>query len=201
MSATITARALTEVKRYFEEFPDVAQQAAVLAINDTVNREGMTLIKKDMRDQIDFPSGYLEGGRLKVTRTASKESLEAVIRGRDRATSLARFAPGQTPANTRNSGVRVMVRRGSGKVLRKAFLINLRNGNVGLAIRLPNGQQPNETTAAVAMTSGSKSTLWLLYGPSVDQVFRGVAEQRSDDIAELVYNKFLRQFGRLATRG
>lgn len=201
MSATITSRTLANEKRFFEEFPEVAEQAAVYAINDTAERDGLAVIKKDMRAQINFPPGYLEGDRLKVTRRASRSSLEAVIRGRDRPTSLARFAPGQNVSNTRNRGVRLIVRNGQTQVLRRAFLVPLKNGNTGLAIRLPNGEKPRETTRATQMVVGTKSTLWLLYGPSVDQVFRGVAEDRIGDLAEMVANKFLRQFGRLATRG
>lgn len=189
------------LKQFFQDAPEVAGDALAMAINQTVERDGLALIKKDMRSQVDFPAGYLEGDRLKVTRRASRASLEAVIRGRDRPTSLARFAPGQTPANTKGRGVRLMVRNGKTSVLPRAFLIPLRNGNTGLAIRLPNEKQPKETTAAVAMNIGSKSTLWLLYGPSVDQVFRGVADERFDDLADMIENQFYRQFGRLATNG
>jgi len=194
MSAAITATGLKDAARFFESFPDIAEEAATLAINDTVDREGMTLIKRDMRDQVNFPSGYLEGDRLKVTRRASRKSLEAVIRGRDRPTSLARFASGQNPKNTRGQGVRVSVQRGKAKLMRKAFMVTLKNGNVGLAVRLKPGERMRETTAAQRL----EDNVWLLYGPSVDQVFRGVADDRADDLAEIMTQKFFRQFGRLS---
>jgi hypothetical protein len=197
MNPTITTRDLKELKDYYREFPENTADAARLAINETVDREGMAIIKKDMRDQINFPAGYLEGDRLKVAKRASSGDLEAVIRGRDRATSLARFAPAQTPQNTRGRGVRVTLRNGQTQVLRRAFLINLRNGNTGLAVRLKPGETLRESQAAKEMAPG----LWLLYGPSVDQVFRGVATDRADDLAEMVYTKFLRQFTRLSSRG
>lgn len=194
MSAFIQVSALDDLKRYFTQLPDIAEQAAVLAINETASREGLTLIRKDMRDQVNFPSGYLEGDRLKVTRKAGKGSLEAVVRGRDRATSLARFAKGQTPANTRGRGVRVQVKNGRVQVLRKAFLVPLRNGNTGLAVRLKPGEKIKNSTGSVQMAEN----LYLLYGPSVDQVFRGVAEDRSGDLMNMVSSKFLRQFARLS---
>lgn len=194
MSAVIVASALKGMRRFFDEFPQIAEEAAVLAINETVEREGMTLIKKDMRDQVNFPSGYLEGERLKVSRRAGRGSLEAVIRGRDRATSLARFAAGQTPTNTRGRGVRVTVQRGKAQLMKKAFLVNLRNGNTGLAVRLKPGETLRNTTGAVALADN----VYLLYGPSVEQVLRGVADDRSDDILGLVGDKFYRQFGRLS---
>lgn len=194
MSVSIVATALKDAQRFFEQAPDIAEEAAVLAINETVEREGLTLIKRDMRDQVNFPSGYLEGDRLKVTRRASARSLEAVIRGRDRPTSLARFAQGQTPANTRGRGVRISVKRGTGQVLRKAFLVNLKNGNIGLAVRLKPGDTLRNSDAAQQLADN----VWLLYGPSVDQVFRGVANDRADDLTEMISQKFNRQFGRLA---
>lgn len=195
MTAFIEARALDSLKTYFEQLPDIAEQAAILAINETAQREGLTAIRKDMRDQVNFPSGYLEGDRLKVSRRAASGSLEAVIRGRDRPTSLARFAQGQTPENTRGRGVRVQVKNGRVQVLRKAFLVKLRNGNVGLAVRLKPGESLKNSEKAVKLAEN----VYLLYGPSVDQVFRGVAEDRSGDIAEMVTSKFLRQFARLST--
>ena len=194
MSAFIQVSALGDLKRYFEDLPDIAEQAAALAINETASREGLTLIRKDMRDQVNFPSGYLEGDRLRVTRKASRGALEAVIRGRDRATSLARFAKGQTPANTKGRGVRVQVKNGRVQVLRKAFLMPLRNGNTGLAVRLKAGESMKNSGASVAIGKN----LYLLYGPSVDQVFRGVADDRSADLMDMVSRKFLRQFARLS---
>lgn len=195
MTAFIQATALADVRSYFERLPDIAEEAAVLAINEAVSREGLTLVKKDMRSQINFPSGYLESGdRLKVRRRAVKGSLEAVIRGRDRPTSLARFASGQTPANTRNRGVRVQVKRGHTTQLNKAFLVNLKNGNTGLAVRLKPGQTLSNSERAVRLADN----VWLLYGPSVDQVFSTVADDRAGDIADIVTNKFLRQFARLS---
>lgn len=196
MSYSIVAKSLSSIADYFERLPDIAEEAAVLAINDVAARKGMNVLKGDMRDQIDFPAGYIES-RLRVTRRATKGRLEATIRGRDRPTSLARFARGQTPENTRGRGVRVTVARGQTQVMRKAFLVNLRNGNRGLAVRLKPGETLRNTQGAVEL----EGNLFLLYGPSVDQVFRGVAEDRADDIGVLVSREFERQFRRLVSRG
>lgn len=194
MSAIITGReALTEVRKYFEQLPEIAEHAAVLAINETVSREGMTMIKRDMRDQINFPAGYLET-RLQVSRKAGRGALSAAIRGRDRATSLARFAAGQTPDNTRGRGVRVSVKKGRTEHLQRAFLVRLRNGNIGLAVRLKDGESIRNTTRAVEL----QKNVYLLYGPSVDQVFKDVAVDNYDDLLGMVTNKFLRQFARLS---
>jgi hypothetical protein len=72
--------------------------------------------------------------------------------------------------------------------------LGLRNGNTGLAVRLKPGEKIKGSTGAVQMAEN----LYLLYGPSVDQVFRGVAEDRSGDLMNMVSSKFLRQFARLS---
>lgn len=194
MSVSVVANGLRDAVEFFRALPQVAEKAAVLAINETATRGGISMIRRDMRDQINFPSGYLEQGRLRVARKAYGSSLEAVIRGRDRATSLARFAAGQRPENTRKRPIQVQVKNGQSLWMRKAFLVRLNNGNIGLAVRLKPGEQMRNTDAAVALAPN----VFLLYGPSVDQVFRGVAEDRAPDIANLVERNFLRQFARLA---
>ena len=197
MSVKITAAALVSTASFFESLPDIAEQAMGIAINQVAERDGLALLKRDMRDQVDFPNGYLEGGRLRVVRRAARGSLEAVIRGRDRATSLARFARGQSPGNTKGRGVRVTVRGGRTQTLKKAFLVNLRNGNTGLAVRLKAGDTLRNSQAAVRLADN----VYLLYGPSVDQVFRGVADDRAGDISNMVTKQFFRQFDRITRRG
>lgn len=193
MTVSIFATALKDVREFFEALPDIADQAAVMAINQVAERDGLVMIRSQMRKEVNFPSGYLEGQRLRVTRRARSNDLEAIIRGRDRATSLARFAAGQNPINTRNRGVRVDVGKNT-RTLRKAFLVNLRNGNMGLAVRLKPGQTLDNSQGAVKLSNN----VYLLYGPSVDQVFRGVADSRADAIADMVTNQFLRQFARIS---
>jgi hypothetical protein len=197
MTVTVLADAFGELSSFFKSLPDLAEQAMGTAINQVVERDGLAMLKRDMRDQVDFPAGYLEGDRLRVVRRAGKGSLEAIVRGRDRATSLARFARGQNPGNTRGRGVRVAVRRGQSKTLKSAFMVNLRNGNTGLAVRLKSGQSLNNSQGAVKLANN----VYLLYGPSVDQVFKGVAEDRSGDIANMVTKQFFRQFDRITNRG
>lgn len=197
MTVSIFADAFESTSAFFKSLPDIAEQAMGTAINQVADRDGLALLKSDMRDQVDFPPGYLENGRLKVVRRAAKGSLEAVIRGRDRATSLARFARGQNPGNTRGRGVRVTVRGGRTQTLKNAFMVTLRNGNTGLAIRLKDGESPKFTQGAVKLANN----VYLLYGPSVDQVFRGVAEDRAGDISNMVTKQFFRQFDRITSRG
>ena len=163
---------------------------------------------REMRKQVNFPSKYLNSDRLGIRREANRTTLEAVISGRDRPTSLARFSPGATPQNSRGRPLFVTVKPGQTKKFVRnngkpsAFLIPLRGGNTGLAIRLPKGQEPSSAYRPVPLTrNGGKETgVWLLYGPSVDQVLKGVSTDVGQDVAGMLERNFLRQFTRL-TRG
>lgn len=203
MSVSTSITALRGLQRYFEELPDVAEQAASLAINDTVGGKGMTLLKNAMYDDVAFPKGYVESN-LSVTKNAGPKDLTAIISGRFEPTSLARFAdPGQTPGNTRRRGVRVRVKGrdgGSTQVLTGAFLMRLRNGNLGLAIRLPIDKTPDKTYSARPFTvnGGQPTGVWLLYGPSVNQVLNGVATDNQETLMDMIESRFYRQFGRLS---
>jgi len=204
MTVSILAKGIADLEKYFAALPEIAGEAVALAINDVSSKKGMTLIRKTMRSQIAFPKGYLErDGRLMVHRKATRGRLEATIRGRDRATSLARFAlPGQVGINNRH-GIKVMVQPGKVRTMRRAFMMKLNSGNVGLAMRLNDGEEPSHTQGAFHL--GDKNprlkNLWLFYGPSVDQVFADVAEDVKPPIGDMIEKEFLRQFARLVRRG
>jgi hypothetical protein len=81
--------------------------------------------------------------------------------------------------------------------LGRAFFINLNSGNIGLGIRLKNGETLTNTTGAKIITKGPLAGVALLYGPSVDQVFRSVAVDISPPLLDALSIEFLRQFDRL----
>lgn len=167
------------------------EAAAFRAINAGADR-GRKLSTDEMRRQINFPAGYFRGqnSRLRVTKRAKPGDLEAVITGRDRPTSLARF---RSSGQFRKQGVTVSVKPGRPEFLKRAFLMPLKGSmglanNVGLAIRLPKGARPRVAYRPVEMARG----LWLLYGPSVDQVFRGVRDDVAPDVSEYLQTEFSR---------
>lgn len=172
--------------------PQIAR-AAYLAINRTLDH-ARTLSAREIRKQVNFPASYLEGAdsRLKVSQRATASRFEGVITGRQRATSLARFVVG----TARKSGVNVRVKPTATTHMRRAFLMRLRAGNanldttsnLGLAVRTKDGKKPS---AAYLPTPIGKN-LWLLYGPSIDQVFRTVREDVSRDTEEFLSNEFNR---------
>jgi hypothetical protein len=173
--------------------------AAARAINK-ITRDGRVEIARDIRDQVHFPASYVSPGqkRLYVSQQATTGNLEGKITARSRATSLARFVQG-TPR--RGQGVRVEVQPGRSRYMKRAFLIRLPAGNsdvdtkynMGLAIRLRPGESLKNKREARLL----EKNLYLLYGPSVDQVFRardgsGVATDVAPKLATNLSREFLR---------
>lgn len=169
------------------------------AVNKTAERSRTSSARR-MREQVAFPARYLSGsdGRLEL-RKASGSGLEASITGRARATSLARFVTSgsvRRAGQARSSTVRVQVAPGKTIELKRAFLMKLRAGNqpietqhnLGLAIRLKPGERIRNKHQMIQIAKG----LYLLYGPSVDQVFRTVAEDEAPEAATFLENEFLR---------
>lgn len=202
MTVGILANGLREFARFVDSIPKAANEAAFFAVTDTT-RDAMPVIRKEMSRQINFPNGYLNTERLGVRRKPTRTTLEAVISGRDRPTSLARFAEGATVANSRGRPVFVRVKAGRQVKLQRAFLLDLKNGNQGLAIRLPAGQAPDAAYKPVQLTrfGGKPQDVWLLYGPSVDQVLKGVIPDVSPQIQDMLSRNWLRHFSRLTSRG
>lgn len=157
------------------------------------------MIRRSILDEVAFPKNYLNDERIGVKKRAVAGDLEAVIAARERPTSLARFAAPGTPLGSRaRVGVRVQVKRTNGvTTLKDAWMVRLKNGNVGLAVRLKPGQAiANRYKAVTAWLVPDKVAL--LYGPSVDQVFREVSEKSAAPISRMVTEEFLRQFARLS---
>lgn len=168
------------------------------AINSTVRRT-RTAAARDIQAQVNFPARYLvnqKSSRLFISEFAEGRSLRAVIQGSERATSLARFASNKSPESARRQGgVSVEVAPGQRKFMKKAFLLRLPAGstltdtqnNLGLAIRLREGSLANKKNL-VKVGKG----LYVLYGPSVNQVFRSVAEDVAPDAANWLEREFVR---------
>lgn len=196
MSVEISANLFDELGDYFERMPGVADHAAQLAINDTARGTAMQLARQQMMEEINFTPAYLKE-RLSIEKYAKRNDLEAIISGRDRPTSLARFATNGRAGQRGN--IRVEVEKGSTKVLKKAFILNLKSGNLGLAIRLAPGEKMMNKNLPVDVNYSTLGNgVVLLYGPSVDQVFRGVASDIQPEVADAAVTEFFRQFARLS---
>lgn len=208
MSVVAEIRGLDDLQSLFEQLPEIADEAAQLAVNDAA-RFGRSASSREIREQVAFKAGYLGSANdgadanLAIAKYASSDDQEAVIRARDPATSLARFATTQPRFGGGQKGVRVRVEPGSTKSMRRAFFIRLKRGqgavtddnfNLGLAIRLKKGERVENKRTMKAIGGG----LYLLYGPSVAQVFDDVAIELQDDISNKLLSEFVRQFERLS---
>lgn len=176
----------------------------VRAVNATTARfrkKGADLILGD----INLPGSYLNPAakRLYVAQQATKNNPQGIIRARGRPTSLARYI---TSRNADGAGVKVQVNKGgTTSDLKRAFLVKLPAGrgpvdtqfNLGLAVRLKKGQKLRNKKHLVQLDQG----LYLLYGPSVDQLFinatggragEGVATEMTPDMLDFLQREYLR---------
>ena len=179
--------------------PERIVRLARMAINKTADR-ARTMAARAIRSQVNFPASYLSGSesRLYLKKRSVGNDLEAIITGRWRATSLARFAKGTGPsaAARRAGGITVEVAPGEAKFMKGAFFVRLRAGtaltdtqhNLGVAIRLKDGERPRNTRAAAQLDHN----VWLLYGPSVQQVFNTVREDISPETRDYLVAEFRR---------
>jgi hypothetical protein len=207
MSARITAVNLLDIEEFLAAQPATARRSARLAINSTTSRKAVPRMRRAMREEVAFPRGYLEDkDRFGQAKKATDADLTASIIARFRPTSLARFAEGQSFEGARRTGgVRVRVSPGGGaKRIGGAFFVRLRRGadasdgfNVGLAIRLKPGQVLRGRKKG-GMGVQLAPDLYLLYGPSVDQVFREVSVAESPAVADDLQREFIRQYVRLS---
>lgn len=148
------------------------------AVNRAVDR-AKTLTDKDIRDNIRIKKSDL-ARRLSIVKRATVDNPEAVLQASDDPTSLAQFR-----TSNRKRGVTVEVEPGRRKEMKRAFLLY---GDKVLAIRL----KPSETFRNKKYVKQLGDGVYTLYGPSVDQAFRLVAEDRVDEIASFLENEFLR---------
>jgi len=186
--------------------PTQNRKAASMALNK-VSRDMRTVIARDIRRQIAFPASYLapSAGRLYVGLTANPNRLTTKIVARTRPTSLARFmVTGGTARGGRRRVVRVRVKPGRVKAMPRAFPVRLRRGlentdtahNLGLAIRLKPGERVRNKREMVRF-SASDPTLYLLYGPSVQQAAlnvggTGLFRERAEMAARKLAAEYLR---------
>ena len=194
----VAVEGLSEAIDSIEDIPASVLRFARMAIN-TTTRKSRTLASRRIREQVAFSASYLsdDAGRLSITKYASETDLESHIRGRFRPTSLARFTTGAAG----KGGVRVRIKPGRSETLGRAFFMRLRAGNsdietrsnLGLAVRLKPGEQMHNKRRMMQVSGN----LYLLYGPSVDQVFATVAEDMAPETADSLEAEFLRLTDRL----
>lgn len=201
MTYQIEAKGLDGFREVLEALGAAVEPAAALALNEAA-RYGRRLGSEQIRREVNLKAGYIDAGRLQVTRRADASNLEAVITARDRPTSLARFGQGSPRFGAQRVAPRVRVKASGGSsTLKRGFYLRLRRGNsvvssenanIGLAIRLKEGERVENKSQMASIGDG----VYLLYAPSVGQVFRGVSERIAEDVGIQAANRFAHHIGR-----
>lgn len=203
----ITLKPLDKLRKEVARIPEIADEASRFAVNDTADFAHAESSRR-IRDQVAFKVSYLGtadgGGNLAVAKRATRGGdPEAILVGRMRPTSLMRFVQGTFQ---RGRPVRLRVSPGRLSSMSNAFPMKLRRGrgiydpdnaNEGLAIRLKKGESVRNKREMVQVSGN----LYLLYGPSVDQVFRTVRADVAPAVSEHLERDFLRHYARLTRRG
>ena len=196
MSIEIETIGFADLIKRFSRIEGDADLAAVLAVNHGAAK-ARTMGAEQIYEEINYPRGYLNKDRLTVAQRARKGDMQAVVRGRDRPTLLSRFSRGRVKFGRQQRGnVRVEVKPGRTQQLDNAFFMRLRNDNLGLVVRVKKGETLRHSRGAKPI-GGPGSGLWLLYGPSVNQAFQGVARDIVEEVGEITRDEFQRQFRRL----
>lgn len=179
----------------FDEIPKDIARTARMAINKTV-RFARTRGSEEIRKQVAFPARYLTSEDRLQTFFATGASLRGRVSVRERPTSLARFVRNAAGSardtnkkwrGSRSRGAQVQVKPGATRTIRRAFAVNLKNNNLGLAIRTDGGP-PDRAYKPKMLSPG----VWLVYGPSVAQVFDTVRGDISDEAGDKLQAEFMR---------
>jgi hypothetical protein len=194
-------RGITDLENFLTAVPDTTRRAMSMAMNNVLGGQGLARFRKAVADEVDFPAGYVDD-KINFDQRATPTRLEASVVGRQRPTSLARFATSGVVGS--KGGITVRVKGGS-KFMKNAFLVRLKQGNaisddgynVGLAIRLKEGMTLNKKDAS-RMVRLDRDVV-LLYGPSVDQILRNeAADAEAPEVVDAIATEFFRQFARLS---
>jgi hypothetical protein len=203
-----------DFSRSFDGLQDAVRKSAAFALNEGARFGRVRQIDK-MADEINLPRSYMSR-RMDVAKAyPGQPVLQAKLRGTHVPVSLSRFLARPSLRNTPNArstvgkvSVRVL-KKGAAKDMKRAFLVRLRKGkeltsdqyNVGLAMRLPNSAAVTGRKKPLrALDRGTRTSLFLLHGPSVDQLFRREVDTEhalNQPVLNAIEREFFRQLKRL----
>lgn len=194
---------------FLAQFPKQTGRAMSIAINDTMKKVVLPRGREMMREQVRFPDSYLNRpDRFGIDTYATPTSLYGQVAGRDDPTSLKRFADpyiqnmsrGDKWVPVQNVEVHPGVVKNVGLSTRgKMYIIPLKRGtdwgNAGLAIRLRKGERVENIREYNPVEI--HPNVFILYGPSVDQIFKSVAVDLMPEVTSFMNQEFYRQMDRL----
>lgn len=181
---------LSEAKAEFSDLPVKLKAALIKTINNVVPDVRSIAIER-ITEQVALSKSYVQG-RLFVSQRANNTDPTAVISGRVRSTQLRRYKGTQLyvsaklPGKKRLAGTSVQVKTGRGaSVLKHTWLIKLKHGETDARAGL--------TMGIAERTGKDRNDFKILYGPSVDQVWRDVKDEITPDVEKLLEAEWLRQ--------
>jgi hypothetical protein len=199
---SIDASELKNLLPFLDKIPAKVDDAAHLAVNEAA-RFARVQSSREIFKQVNLQKGYIDD-RLTVRFAKKGGEPEAIITGRWRPTSLSRFVLREPQ---RGKPISVRVKRGGPVRKVKGFGVRLNAGagqtdtkfNRGVVVRVAKGKVLRNSEGAKRMTSMSneKTDAYLLYGPSINMVFRTVKEDVSGEVSGRLRNEFIRQLTRL----
>lgn len=187
ITQSVTIDGLGKYIQDINSIPERQRKAIVAAINRTADR-ARTAAQRKILQQVNLTASYLND-RLTVSKKASGLSYEAQISARSRPTSLARFITG-TPGR---GGVSVAVKPGIARYLKRSFVFRggANKQNALLAVRTDGGK-PKGAYKPIRL----EDNLWLVYGPSVEQLYRDAKDQYRPELdketADFLESEYLR---------
>jgi len=191
---TVSKSGLERLGDDVRRFGDKANLAAQLSINDTV-RWARTRLKVGMQQQVNLTESAFGKKHFFISQLASRDNLQATLSAGRQGYSLSRFSVGKPVARAR--GIKLRIKAGGASVtVKRGFFIAAPNGALGLAVRTSNEGLRNSRAARRI-----GKNLYLLFGPSPDQLMRRMAPESVPDVGRHVGAEYSRQLNRLLANG
>lgn len=187
---------LAEVQQKLAYLKNGAERALARALNKTASK-AKTLASREIRNQVNLSAAYvrerLYGPAAGFEYRATPNKLTAKLSARKRGILMKEFTlPGQARKGRPPAPIRVKVAaQGSTITIASAFWVSLKSGN-GLSPAVSN---------AVLRRLGMKHSIsgnlsyTVLHGPSLSQVFTGVAPEISSGLNEVLADNLYHEMG------
>lgn len=193
----VAAADIKGLATYLQRTPEVAQEAAKLAVSDTADW-GKNMAARMFTSTVNLPADALAARRFRVSQRPTSARPEAIISADNNPLGLSRFVVGAKKPGAPHPRTQVLV-GGSVKQWSApggdnyAFLIPTPNGaaGVGLAIRTKGALRNSKAARQIGRN------LYLLSGPSVNQMFAQLMPAIVPRVEAKLQAEFQRQYSRL----
>lgn len=194
----ISSAGIQGLAEFVARTPEVAAEAAKLAVGDAAEW-GRNLSKREMVSAVNLPADALAGRRFRISQRPTTANPEAVISADNNPLGLSRFVVSQKARGAAHPKVRILVGGATESFSDPdikgsySFLIPTPGGadGVGLALRT---KEPLRNSRAARKIGRD---LYLLSGPSVNQMFGQLMPTIVPRVEAKLQTEFARQYERL----